>query len=412
MPSQKEYKRRQQILKDAGYNVPTDGSWGKWQEQQWNKYLKDKYPVSSFIGEYIAQPIANFIGSVAKNAVETNKPIQQVVQNKEYHRLPLAIFNGMVGTTFSPVTTVATNTPVVKDVLPYLDLTKTSNLFNRRFYKDPNYKYLEHDYSEFSPTFNDMVQTAQIVAPIKYAKGVSDRSRILNTKYATKKDIKNAMHSLDKDGNPMLDYHREGFYSNSLNDRARGNNVVGPLVIIDKDKPNIEFHINPDVTVIPTKLIMHPETNRAIMMKAGRVQNSFPSNTILTSDGFNITKSQYLQSLPKWKQDLYKYTSFVKKPKKEISKSFSTDILENMLSGQTKGMGHIEYAYNGLIDGLNNYGLRYNNWSKYFNKPDYRGNVYFQDMTPQQIIDFNASQNLIQIDPITRTAPKPMFITK
>ena len=30
MPTSKEYKRRQQLLKKAGYNVPTDGSWGKW----------------------------------------------------------------------------------------------------------------------------------------------------------------------------------------------------------------------------------------------------------------------------------------------------------------------------------------------------------------------------------------------
>lgn len=83
--------------------------------------------------------------------------MREAAKNKEYHRLPLTTFNGMVGAAFSPVTTIASKIPVVNNVLPYLDLTKTSNLLDRRFYTDPNHKYLEHDYSKWSPAFNDLV---------------------------------------------------------------------------------------------------------------------------------------------------------------------------------------------------------------------------------------------------------------
>ena len=32
-----EYKRRQAMMKAAGYNVPQDGSWGPYQQKIWNK---------------------------------------------------------------------------------------------------------------------------------------------------------------------------------------------------------------------------------------------------------------------------------------------------------------------------------------------------------------------------------------
>lgn len=412
MPTPKEYKRRQQLLKEAGYNVPTDGSWGKWQEQQWKNYLKDQHPVSSFIVDNIAQPVANFIGNTIQNTVESFRPMREAAKNKEYHRLPLTTFNGMVGAALSPVTTIASKIPVVNNVLPYLDLTKTSNLLDRRFYTDHYHKYLEHDYSEWSPTFNDLVQTTQIVAPVKYAKGVNKRGNELNTKYATNSQVREAVTPVlnvakrDKQNNRYL-------INSHLNyDIAKGKSLVGPIVVINKRHPNIEFHINPDMTFANETFTIHPETTPYIKRVAAQVWNRLPFNTVLTSYGKDITKSQYLQTLPKWKQAFYKYTGYAKKPNKQHSESFSTDILENMQHMQSKGRGHVEYAYNGYIDGLNALGLRFDNWAKYFAKPDAELNVFFKDMTPEQVAGFNKAQSLIHIDPKTRTALKPVFITK
>lgn len=412
MPTPKEYKRRQQLLKKAGYNVPIDGSWGKWQEQQWKNYLKDQYPVSSFIADNIAQPVANFIGNTVQNTVESFRPMREAAENKEYYRLPLTTFNGMVGATLSPVTTIVSNTPIIKDTLPYLDFTKTSNLFNRKFYTDPNHKYLEHDYSEWSPAFNDLVQTAQIITPIKYAKSVNTRGKQLNTKYATKSQVRKAV-------TPILNTETRDVKNNRylvnrhLNDDiAKGNGVAGPIVVLEKKHPNIEFHINPDETFANETITIHSETAPYIKRAVAQVWNRFPSNTVLTSYSKDLTKNQYLQTLPKWKQSLYKYTGYVKKPEKQNSTSFSTDILENMTNMQSKGRGHVEYAYNGYIDGLNALGLRFDNWAKYFAKPNNELNVFFKEMTPEQVTGFNKAQNLIHIDPKTRTAPKPVFITK
>lgn len=412
MPTSKEYKRRQQLLKKAGYNVPTDGSWGKWQEQQWKNYLKDQYPVSSFVAENIAQPLANFIGDIVQNTAESFRPMREAAKNKEYHRLPLTTFNGIVGAATSPVSTVVTKIPIIKDTLPYLDLTKTSNLFDRRFYTDPNHKYLEHDYFEWSPAFNDVVQTIQIVAPVKYAKGVNKRGNELNTKYATKSQVRKAVTPILN--TTKIDVKNNQYLVNSyLNyDKAKGNIMSGPIVAINKRHPNIEFHINPDMTFTNETLTIHPETAPYIKRVTAQVWNRLPSNTVLTSYNRDLTKNQYLQTLPKWKQSFYKYTGYAKKPEKQNSVSFSTDILENMTNMQSKGRGHVEYAYNGYIDGLNALGLRFDNWAKYFAKPNNEFNVFFKDMTPEQVTGFNKAQSLIHIDPKTRTAPKPVFITK
>ena len=412
MPTPKEYKRRQQLLKEAGYNVPTDGSWGKWQEQQWKNYLKDQHPVASFIADNIAQPVANFIGNTIQNAAESFRPMREAAKNKEYYRLPLTTFNGMVGAAFSPVTTIVSNIPIIKNTLPYLDLTKTSNLLDRRFYTDPNHKYLEHDYSEWSPAFNDVVQTTQIVAPVKYAKGVNTRGKQLNTKYATKSQVKEAVAPVldavqrDKQNNRYLINSRLNY------DMSKGDRLVGPVVALEKDHPNAELHINPDMTFANETFTIHPETAPYIKRLSAQVWNRLPSNTVLTSYSQDLTKSQYLQTLPKWKQAFYKYTGYAKKPSKQHSESFSTDILENMQHMQSKGRGHVEYAHNGYIDGLNAFGLRFNNWAKYFAKPDNEFNVFFRDMAPEQVAGFNKAQNLIHIDPKTRTALKPVFITK
>ena len=412
MPTPKEYKRRQQLLKEAGYNVPTDGSWGKWQEQQWKNYLKDQHPVASFIADNIAQPVANFIGNTIQNAVETVQPMRKAAENKEYYRLPLTTFNGMVGAAFSPVTTIVSNIPIIKDTLPYLDLTKTSNLLDRRFYTDPNHKYLEHDYSEWSPAFNDVVQTTQIVAPVKYAKGVNTRGKQLNTKYATKSQVKEAVAPVldavqrDKQNNRYLINSRLNY------DMSKGDRLVGPVVVLKKDHLNAELHINPDMTITNEAITIHPETNPYLKRLAAQVWNRLPSNTVLTSYSQDLTKSQYLQTLPKWKQAFYKYTGYAKKPEKQNSTSFSTDILENMQYMQSKNRGHVEYAHNGQINGLNSLGLRFNNWAEYFAKPDAERNVFFKDMTPEQVAGFNKAQSLIHIDPKTRTALKPVFITK
>ena len=412
MPTPKEYKRRQQLLKKAGYNVPTDGSWGKWQEQQWKNYLKDQYPIASFIADNIAQPVANFIGNTIQNTVESFRPMRKAAENKEYYRLPLTTFNGMVSAASSPVTTIVSKIPVVNNVLPYLDLTKTSNLFDRRFYTDPNHKYLEHNYSEWSPAFNDVVQTTQIVAPVKYAKGVNMRGKQLNTKYATKSQVRNAVA-------PVLDAVKRNkqndrhLINNHLNyDIAKGDVLAGPIVVLERNHPNAELHVNPDMTITNGTITIHPETAPYIKRLSAQVWNRLPSNTVLTSYSQDLTKNQYLQTLPKWKQAFYKYTRYAKKPSKQYSKSFSTDILENMQHMQSKGRGHVEYAYNGYIDGLNALGLRFDNWAKYFAKPDAELNVFFKDMTPEQVAGFNKAQSLIHIDPKTRTAPKPMFITK
>ena len=56
---------------------------------------------------------------------------------------------------------------------------------------------------------------------------------------------------------------------------------------------------------------------------------------------------------------------------------------------QSKNRGHVEYAHNGQINGLNSLGLRFNNWAKYFAKPDAERNVFFKDMTPEQVAGFN-----------------------
>ena len=56
---------------------------------------------------------------------------------------------------------------------------------------------------------------------------------------------------------------------------------------------------------------------------------------------------------------------------------------------QSKNRGHVEYAYNGYIDGLNALGLRFGNWAKYFAKPDNKFSVFFKDMTPEQVAGFN-----------------------
>lgn len=40
-----ENKRKQQILKKAGYNVNIDGSWGPWQQKLWQKFSNEKLPL-------------------------------------------------------------------------------------------------------------------------------------------------------------------------------------------------------------------------------------------------------------------------------------------------------------------------------------------------------------------------------
>ena len=54
------------------------------------------------------------------------------------------------------------------------------------------------------------------------------------------------------------------------------------------------------------------------------------------------------------------------------------------------------------------------NLQRYFGSPDKNGTLYFEDMTPEQVVHWNAEQADkygLHIDPRTRTAEQSIFVT-
>ena len=41
---------------------------------------------------------------------------------------------------------------------------------------------------------------------------------------------------------------------------SKGDRLVGPVVVLKKDRPNVELHINPDMTITNEAITIHPET--------------------------------------------------------------------------------------------------------------------------------------------------------
>lgn len=55
-----------------------------------------------------------------------------------------------------------------------------------------------------------------------------------------------------------LEYRLINYDLNS--NKHRGNIVSGPIVVINKNHPNAELHINPDLTFTDGIFTIHPET--------------------------------------------------------------------------------------------------------------------------------------------------------
>ncbi len=184
-------------------------------------------------------------------------------------------------------------------------------------------------------------------------------------------------------------------------------------------KTNPEFHLNPDVSIINGRIVDSTPVGKRLLADAKTLTNAIGDNVPLSQNTFARTAAQLVQDYPTLFNRLrYIYTGVSPKPQKTVVvKGYSTDINPTMYRLAKNNKGFVTPSVTTRINGTNTVGETYKKFGlkRYFGEPDNEANVFFKDMTPEQLERWNAEQAEtydMYIDPKTRTAKQNVFVTQ
>lgn len=194
----------------------------------------------------------------------------------------------------------------------------------------------------------------------------------------------------------------------------------GTVVVLPQDSKstqNMELHFNPTTIHDEANNIVRviPETVRS-MREVKKLMEVLPEGTAMSQSSHARTPIQVIQDSP-WVSQLG-YILTGKKPTrtKRIVDGYSTDIYPTMQNYASKGLGYMDKSATTKLRSTNMHGKSFekDNLQRYFGSPDKNGTLYFEDMTPEQVVHWNAEQADkygLHIDPRTRTAEQSIFVT-
>ena len=367
----REYQQnvaKQRFLNKHGIKVKIDGSWGPWQQKQYDKLTSNNndnkwdWFVKAIVGAAMAENPAVMTASGWKQGKNGNWKQERTPESDKLAD------NLAVISTFSPT--------------------------------NPGTAIIE--------------KTAE--SAIKYGTKVVGRYMFANTKLAPvgkvdkvlRKYLPESCHS----GGRKF-YTEPGAYSEQIGENlftTKGGVVASPGI-------TTEMHFNPATTYksegnITTIISTIP---RESSRRVGQVVlKNLPSKTVIASSGKARAIPQILKDQPLKDRVLYYLTGRNPKLPTTNVDGYSTDIMEILARASKRNNGIVTPSLTTKIEGTNILGKSYNKYSKYFPEGN-KEFVKFSDMTPEQVKAWNTevAPNLgVQIDPETRLADHLMYITK
>lgn len=260
----------------------------------------------------------------------------------------------------------------------------------------------------------------------QYASKVKGRYNTAHTplasEYEVERFIKSTMEN-DVSGLPTTYYRTKGlrtsdFRENPLDEFSGF--IEGGLLV--KPGTTVEMHINPtlggyfDIARDGSFVIENSMPPKYGNLQAGKFLKQVPRGTVITS---NAEARNLPQLFRTWtpSQKLWYYATG-RTPQIEsrvVDHGYSTDIVEQFRTLNKKGQAYVTPSLTTRLPGLNIYGKGFEKYKSYFDTPDADGNIFFKDMTEEQVEAWNrevAPQIGHYIDPITRTSEQLTLITQ
>lgn len=364
----REYQQnvaKQKFLNKQGIKVKIDGSWGPWQQKQYDRLTsnnndsKQDWFVRAMVGASMAENPAVMTASGWKQDKNGNWKQERTPESDQ-----------------------------LADNLAELSWT--------------------------SPTHPGTAIIGKATGKaIKYGRNVYNRYKFANTSLAPVGKVSRVLQRHLPLKSRSTGYRAElGFQNEDVDINGIVTRTGGVLT-----KPGIttELHFNPNITYDPSTSEILSATPRTSSRIVGmRVIKNLPSKTVIASDGRARAIPQILKDQPLKDRVLYYLTGRSPKLPTTSVDGYSTDIIEMLTNASKKGNGIVTPSLTTRMKGTNTFGKSYNKYSKYFSTNN-NGFVEFSDMTPEQVEAWNTevAPNLgVHIDPETRLADHLMYITK
>lgn len=365
----KEYQQniaKQKFLNEHGVKVKIDGSWGPWQQEQYDKLNSDNnqnWFVRGMIGAAMAENPAVMTASGWKQDKNGNWEQKRTAESDK----------------------LADNLAVI---------------------------------SWMSPTHpGTAIIDKAVGSAIKYGAGVYNRYKFANTPLArvgkVTRVFRKHLPEVGYSGGKSF-YTEPGAYSERIGEnlvRTEGGVIARPGI-------TTEMHFNPAATykVEGDARTIISTTPRESSRRVGwAIMKNLPSKTVIASSEEARAIPQILKDQPLKDRALYYLTGRSPKLPTTNVDGYSTDIMEMFANASKRGNGIVTPSLTTKMKGINIFGKSYNKYSKYFPKSDNSGFVEFSEMTPEQVNAWNtevAPTTGVYIDPITRLADQLMYITK
>lgn len=251
---------------------------------------------------------------------------------------------------------------------------------------------------------------------IKYGAGVYNRYKFAHTPLAPVGKVTRVLRKYL----PEVGYSgRKRFYIEpGANSERIGENLFRTEGGVSA-RPGIttELHFSPAATYKSEgdALTIISTTPRESSRRVGQaIMKNLPSKTVIASSEEARAIPQILKDQPLKDRALYYLTGRSPKLPTTNVDGYSTDIIEMLANASKRGNGIVTPSLTTKMKGTNILGKSYNKYSKYFPEGN-KEFVRFSDMTPEQVKAWNTevAPNLgVQIDPETRLADHLMYITK
>lgn len=364
---------KQNFLRKNGINVKVDGTWGPWQQKQYNR-LKSSNHQNLFNKIMIGAAISENPSIMTASGWSQNKyGSWKQKRTKESDELA-----GNLGA----ISTLAETNP-----------------FNAG--------------SQF------IIKKAVVPAiskGIQYSNNVVNRYNFAHTQLSKVKEIEKSLAQASLQAgkiNGQKYYVQEG---------ALANEVAPNLLAIDGGiivKPGIttELHINPQVVYayegeIPKILYTNPRPGANRM--AYSILDKLPKGTVITSSSTARVAPQLIPKQSFGTRVRYYLTGKTPNIQPTTIEGYSTDIMELLSSMGKKGKAIVQPSLTTRMSGVNSLGKSFSKYKKYFPKSNNEF-MNFSEMTPEQVSAWNtevAPLTNTYIDPITRTSPHFTLTTK
>lgn len=105
--SKPNYKQRQAFMKAAGYNVPTNGSWGPYQQKIWDKLTTKQKEYDTTVSGLVSAIKDKITGNTTYKVDPTNQGIVQKRNFNNYTKPSTPFSKAMLGTWIPLATTIA-----------------------------------------------------------------------------------------------------------------------------------------------------------------------------------------------------------------------------------------------------------------------------------------------------------------